>query len=115
MGDRGRGAQARVPFEQHAWTCAHDHLQTVLAQRATAAGAHSTVRQASGIVTSRARTFGDWLSIVFRSPLRDYTGDPPFMVYGIGDPATGGVIVPTDATRKPARNPATMTTSAARP
>ncbi len=60
-------------------------------------GAHSAVRQAAGIATSRARTFGDWISILFRSPLRDHTGDRPCMVYGIGDPSTGGVIVPTDA------------------
>jgi putative polyketide hydroxylase len=59
-------------------------------------GAHSAVRQAAGIATSRARPFGDWLSIMFRSPLRDYTGDRPCLVYGIGDPSTGGVIVPTD-------------------
>ena len=60
-------------------------------------GAHSAVRQAAGIATSRARTFGDWISILFRSPLREHTGDRPCMVYGIGDPSTGGVIVPTDA------------------
>ncbi len=60
-------------------------------------GAHSAVRQAAGIATSRTRTFGDWISILFRSPLRDHTGDRPCMVYGIGDPSTGGVIVPTDA------------------
>ena len=131
----------RIPFEDHAWTCAQDHLETALAERASAAGAqirydaelaglqpagegmlatvatldgpahtiraryvigadgaHSTVRQASGIAASRTRNFGDWLSILFRSPLRDSTGDPPFMVYGIGNPATGGVIIPTDAT-----------------
>jgi putative polyketide hydroxylase len=130
-----------IPFDGHVWTCAQDHLEAVLASRASAAGAqirygtelvslqpadgqmvatvtapdrtayiiraryvigadgaHSTVRQASGIALSRARDFGHWLSILFRAPLRDYTGDPPFMVYGIGDPATGGVIVPTDAT-----------------
>ena len=131
----------RLPFPDHAWTCAQDHLETVLAQCAVqggiqlrygwqltglepaddavlaivaargngsatiraqyvvgADGAHSAVRQASGIATSRARGYGHWISILFRSPLRDYTGDEPCMVYGIGDPAAGGVFVPTDAT-----------------
>jgi putative polyketide hydroxylase len=60
-------------------------------------GAHSAVRQAAGIATSRARTFGDWISILFHSPLRDHIGDRPCLVYGIADPATGGVVVPTDA------------------
>jgi putative polyketide hydroxylase len=129
----------RVPFDDHVWTCAQDHLETILAGRAAAAGAqlrysteltglrpsgdallataavpagppvtiraryvigadgaHSTVRQAAGIATSRTRAFGDWISILFRSPLRDYTGDPPCMVYGIGDPPAG-VFVPTDS------------------
>ena len=127
----------RVPFDGHVWACAQDHLETILAQRAAAAGgrlrygaelaglqpvgqemlatvaaaagppatiraryvvgadgAHSAVRQATGITTSRARAFGDWISILFRSPLREYTGDRPCLVYGIGDPSTGGVIVP---------------------
>ena len=131
----------RLPFPHHVWTCAQDHLETILAQRAAASGtqlrygsqltglqpadgtvlatvatqengsatiraryvvgadgAHSAVRQASGIATSRARGHGHWISILFRSPLRDYTGDQPCMVYGIGDPSTGGVFVPTDAT-----------------
>jgi 2-polyprenyl-6-methoxyphenol hydroxylase-like FAD-dependent oxidoreductase len=129
----------RVPLDDHVWACAQDHLETILAKRAAAAGARlrygvqltglhpagqvmlataaaasgpsttiraryvvgadgsqSAVRQAAGIATSRARAFGDWISILFRSPLRDYTGDLPCMVYGIGDPSTGGVIVPTD-------------------
>ncbi|MDQ2815869.1 MAG: FAD-dependent monooxygenase [Actinomycetota bacterium] len=129
----------RVPLDGHVWACAQDHLETILAQRAAAAGArlrygaeltglhpagqemlatvaaapgppatiraryvvgadgaHSMVREAAGITTSRARAFGDWISILFRSPLRDYTGDPPCLVYGIGDPSTGGVIVPAD-------------------
>jgi putative polyketide hydroxylase len=131
----------RVPFDDHVWTCAQDHLETVLAERAAAAGAQvrygaeltglqatdgailaavagslgtlstiraqyvvgadgarSAVRAAAGIAASRTRSFGHWISILFRSPLRDYTGDPPCMIYGIGDPAAGGVIVPTDAT-----------------
>ena len=130
----------RVPFPGHVWTCAQDHLETILAQRAAAAGARlrygaelaglhpadggmlasvaappgppatiraryvvgadgarSAVRQATGIATSRARTFGDWISILFRAPLRDHTGDQLYMVYGIGDPSTGGVLIPTDA------------------
>ena len=130
----------RVPFPDHVWACAQDHLETILASRAVAAGArlrygaeltglrpadgallatvaappgpsttiraryvigadgaHSAVRQAAGIATSRARTFGDWISILFRSPLREHTGDRPCLVYGIADPSTGGVIVPTDA------------------
>lgn len=131
----------RLPFHDHVWTCAQDHLETILAQCAVqggtqlrygsqltglepadgavlatvtaqgngsstiraqyvvgADGAYSAVRQASGIATSRARGYGHWISILFRSPLRDYTGDEPCMVYGIGDPSTGGVFVPTDAT-----------------
>jgi putative polyketide hydroxylase len=131
----------RLPFPDHVWTCAQDHLETILAERAIqdgtqlrygsqltglepadgavratvaaqgngscviraqyvvgADGAHSSVRQASGIATSRARSYGHWISILFRSPLRDYTGDEPCMVYGIGDPSTSGVFVPADAT-----------------
>ncbi|HEV2255187.1 MAG TPA: FAD-dependent monooxygenase [Streptosporangiaceae bacterium] len=57
-------------------------------------GAHSRVRQAAGITRTKTRSFGDYISILFRAPLRDYTGEPPFMVYGIGNPATGGVLVP---------------------
>jgi putative polyketide hydroxylase len=57
-------------------------------------GAGSRVRQAAGITRSKTRSFGDYISILFRAPLRDCTGEPPFMVYGIGDPATGGVLVP---------------------
>ena len=57
-------------------------------------GAHSRVRRAAGITRSKTRSFGDYISILFRAPLRDYTGEPPFMVYGIGNPATGGVLVP---------------------
>jgi len=130
----------RVSFPDHVWTCAQDHLETILAQRATATGARlrygaalaglhpadgemlasvaappgpvttiraryvvgadgarSVVRQATGIATSRARTFGDWISILFRAPLRDHAGDQLYMVYGIGDPSTGGVLVPADA------------------
>ena len=131
----------RLPFPDHVWTCAQDHLETILARCAVqggtqlrygsqltglepadgavlatvtaqgngsatiraqyvvgADGAHSAVRQASGIAMSRARGYGRWISILFRSPLRDYTGNEPCMVYGIGDPSTGGVFVPTDAT-----------------
>ena len=29
----------RVPFPNHVWTCAQDHLETILAQRAAATGA----------------------------------------------------------------------------
>ncbi len=130
----------RLPFADHVWTCAQDHLETILAQRAVEAGtqlrydwqltglepagaavlatttalgngtttiraqyvvgadgAGSAVRQASGIPASRARGHGHWISILFRAPPRDYTGDEPCMVYGIGDPSTGGVLVPTDA------------------
>lgn len=60
-------------------------------------GAYSVVRAAAGIALSRLRRYGDWISILFRSPLRDYTGDPPCMVYGIENPLPAGVIVPTDA------------------
>src|SRR5580704_18193234 len=91
----------RLPFPDHVWTCAQDHLETILAERAIqdgtqlrygsqltglepadgavlatvaaqgngscairaqyvvgADGAHSSVRQASGIATSRARSYG---------------------------------------------------------
>jgi putative polyketide hydroxylase len=131
----------RLPFPEHVWTCAQDHLEAILARCAAqggtqlrygaqltglqpadgavlatvaaqrsgsstiraqyvvgADGAHSAVRQTSGIATSRARGYGHWISILFRSPLRDYTGDEPCMAYGIGDPSAGGVFVPTDAT-----------------
>jgi hypothetical protein len=131
----------RLPFPDHVWTCAQDHLETILARCAVrggtqlrygsqltglepadgavlatvaaqgsgsstiraqyvvgADGAHSSVRQASGIGTSRVRGYGHWISILFRSSLRDYTGDEPCMVYGIGDPSPDGVFVPTDAT-----------------
>ena len=129
----------RVPLDGHVWACAQDHLETILATRAAAAGAQlrygaeltglypvdqemlatvaapsgrsttiraryvvgadgarSAVRQAAGIATSRARAFGDWISILVRAPLREYTGDRPCLVYGISDPSIGGVIVPTD-------------------
>jgi putative polyketide hydroxylase len=128
----------RVPFDEHVWACAQDHLESILASQAADAGArlrygaeltglqpagdallasvalagppitirasyvigadgaHSVVRQAAGIATSRSRSFGDWLSILFRSPLRDYLADPVCMVYAIGEPP-GGVLVPTDS------------------
>ena len=38
------------------------------------------------------------MSILFRSPLRRYTGDPPCLVYGITNTDPFGVLVPTDAT-----------------
>jgi putative polyketide hydroxylase len=131
----------RLPLHDHVWTCAQNHLETILAQCAVAGGiqlrygsqltglvpaadamlatvvtqgygsstiraqyvvgadgAQSDVRQASGIATSRARTYGHWISILSRSSLRQYTGDEPCMVYGIGDPLVSGVFVPTDAT-----------------
>lgn len=61
-------------------------------------GAYSAVREQGGIRMTRIREYGSWISILFRAPLREYTGDTPFMVYGIGDPSTGGVISPTDDT-----------------
>jgi 2-polyprenyl-6-methoxyphenol hydroxylase-like FAD-dependent oxidoreductase len=61
-------------------------------------GAHSAVRQENGILMTRIQEFGSWLSILFHAPLREFTGPSPCMVYGIGDPSTGGVISPTDAT-----------------
>ncbi len=61
-------------------------------------GAYSAVRAFAGITLSRSRSYGDWISILFRAPLRDYTGDPPCMVYGIENPLPAGVIIPTDAT-----------------
>ena len=48
-------------------------------------------------MTSRTRSFGHHISILFRAPLRDLTGVPPFMVYGIDNPATGGVLIPAGA------------------
>ncbi len=45
------------------------------------------------------RDFGDWISILFHAPLREHISGPPFMVYGIENPAAGGgVLVPADAT-----------------
>jgi putative polyketide hydroxylase len=61
-------------------------------------GTHSAVREQSGIRMTRIREFGNWLSILFHAPLREFLGSSPCMVYGIGDPATGGIISPTDAT-----------------
>jgi putative polyketide hydroxylase len=61
-------------------------------------GTRSTVRQACDIGITRARHLGHWISILFRSPLRDYLSDPPFMRYRIEDP--GGEcaeFVPADA------------------
>jgi putative polyketide hydroxylase len=138
----------RLPFPDHVWTCAQDHLETTLGHCATeggvqlrygsqltglepadggllatvaaqgnapsairaqyvvgADGAQSAVRQASGIASSKTRGFGHWISILFRASLRDYTGDEPCMVYGIGDPSTGGVLVPADATDRWIRGP----------
>lgn len=132
-----------VPFDDHVWTCAQDHLEAALARRARGAGAEirygvtlaslhpatggmlatitnsdgsrraieaqyvigadgarSTVRQHCGITTGRARDFGHWLSILFHAPLREHISGPPFMVYLIENPASGGVLVPTDATTR---------------
>jgi 2-polyprenyl-6-methoxyphenol hydroxylase-like FAD-dependent oxidoreductase len=61
-------------------------------------GAYSAVREQSGITMTRTREFGNWLSILFHAPLREFTSASPCMVYGIGDPSTGGIISPTDAT-----------------
>jgi putative polyketide hydroxylase len=130
----------RVPFPDHVWTCAQDHLEPILAERARGAGAvirygsqavrlasgadgvavtvadddgspattvqaryavgadgaHSAVREQSGMTMTRVQEFGNWLSILFHAPLRELTGASPSMVYGIGDPSTGGIISPTD-------------------
>jgi putative polyketide hydroxylase len=59
-------------------------------------GARSVVRQSCGIGTSPSRPREDWLSIVFRAPLRDYLSDPPFMLYQIDGPDGG------DSTLEPA-------------
>ena len=48
-------------------------------------GRRSTVREAGDIGTTRARYLGHWISVLFRSPLRDYLSDPPFMRYRIED------------------------------
>jgi putative polyketide hydroxylase len=130
----------RVPFPDHVWTCAQDHLEPILAERARTAGAviryacdavhsapvedgvvatvagydghpytkvkaryavgadgaHSAVREQSGMTMTRVQEFGNWLSILFHAPLREFTGASPYMVYGIGHPSTGGIISPTD-------------------
>lgn len=131
---------ARIPFPDHVWTCAQDHLEPIVAQRALQAGAsvrvqstlaalsmgeggvtatvanaltgnsctvhaeyvvgadgaHSVVRRLAGIPHSRRSDFGDWLSILFHAPIRDYIESPPCLVYGIGDPSVNGVVTPTD-------------------
>ena len=61
-------------------------------------GASGLIRSQVGIRLSRFRSHGDWMSILFRSPLRTYTGEPPCLVYGITNTDPFGVIVPTDAT-----------------
>lgn len=61
-------------------------------------GAFSRVRSQVGIKLSRSRSHGEWISMLFRSPLRAYTGDPPCLVYGIANTDPFGVILPTDAT-----------------
>jgi putative polyketide hydroxylase len=61
-------------------------------------GARSTVRQACDIGSTHARHRGHRISILFRSPLRDYLTDPPFMRYQIEDLAgEPGELVPADA------------------
>jgi putative polyketide hydroxylase len=75
-----------------------DSSRTIRAKYLVGAdGGSSAARTLSGITQLRAQEYGSWISIMFHAPLREYTGDPPFMIYGIGDPSTGGVIVPTDA------------------
>jgi putative polyketide hydroxylase len=60
-------------------------------------GARSVVRQSCGIGTSPSRPREDWLSIVFRAPLRDYLSDPPFMLYQVDQPAgAGSTLEPAD-------------------
>ncbi len=61
-------------------------------------GASSRVRHAVGIRLTRSHSYGDWISMLFQSPLREYSGDPPYMVYGIANTDPVGVLVPTDAT-----------------
>lgn len=53
-------------------------------------GSRSTVRGACEIGTTQARYLGHWISVLFRSPLRDYLSDPPFMRYRIEDPDGAG-------------------------
>lgn len=60
-------------------------------------GARSVVRTLAQIAVSESRDFGEWMSILFHSPLRDYTGDTPCMVYVIDAPTLSGVVLPTDA------------------
>jgi putative polyketide hydroxylase len=113
LGERAQTAGARI---QYGWELVRTHfvdggvVASVAASDGISArmvrarylvgadGAASAVRTQGGITLTRARDYGSWISILFHSPLREYTGDPPFMIYGIGDPSTGGVIVPTDAT-----------------
>jgi putative polyketide hydroxylase len=131
---------ARVPFPDHVWACAQDHLEPILRARAVAAGAciayntelvalradaarvtatvrdtatgiektisarflvgadgaHGAARRLAGIGQSRRADFGEFMSILFHAPVRDYVANPPCLVYGIGDPSTSGVVVPTD-------------------
>jgi putative polyketide hydroxylase len=69
-------------------------------------GAHGVVRRLAGVGMARRGDFGDWLSILFHAPVRDYVDSPPCVVYGIGDPSSfeiahrhdhRGIVTPTDA------------------
>jgi putative polyketide hydroxylase len=84
----------RTPDGAVATVAAAGQLHQIAARHVIGAdGAGSTVRRAAGIRVSRTRDFGAHISILFRAPLRDHLDVPPFMVYGIDNPA-GGVLVP---------------------
>ncbi len=110
----GRTCAAGTPI-MHGWEVAQvqvgeNGVRATVINRATGAagevrahflvgadGAYSWLRSQLGIRLSRSRSHGDWMSILFRSPLRIYMEEPPCLVYGITNTDLFGVIVPTDA------------------
>jgi putative polyketide hydroxylase len=107
---RSAGTPVVYGWELSALQVGEDGVRTTMLEPSTGAsrevparfvvgadGASSAVRRAAGIGMSRLRAYGEYLSILFQAPLRNLTGDPPCMVYGITNTDPLGVLVPTDA------------------